>query len=278
MQRFFDLLFKYRVFLLFFGLEITSFYFIFKFNSYQSSYFFSTSSYYIAQTIQVNQSIEEYFNLKKINKNLSSENAYLRSLLAIKQAKVQADYQIKDSIRAKSFEFMTAKLVNNSTSRSNNYITINKGKLDGVKPGMGLISTQGVVGKIRNVSDHYSVAYSLLHTMVLVSSKIKKQNAFCTTQWDGFLPSQANLLYLPRHIKVKVGDSVVTTGFNTIYPEGVMIGRVKSIDIKPDETFYKIKLTLSSDFSALSYVYVVKNLEQPEVDSLQNLSLTEKKP
>lgn len=270
MRGFFQLLYRNRAFLIFFLLEGFSFWLIFMNNNYQGAIWFNSSNYYVANVVQVNKEINNYFNLRLINKQLAEENAELRRKLLFNANKrdITTSYTT-DSLVLARYSFEVTKVINNSTQRVNNFITINKGLKDGILPNMGVISPEGVVGKVKNCSEHYSVITSVLHSNMQVSSKVKKYGALCTTKWDGLDATKAKLLYVPRHFKIKVGDSVVTAGFSTVYPEGVMIGRIKSVDIRPDQTFYNVDLSLSTDFSKLLYVYVVKNKLQPEQDSLE---------
>jgi rod shape-determining protein MreC len=270
MRGFFQLLYRNRAFLTFFLLELCSFWLININNNYQGAIWFNTSNYYASKIIQVNKEINNYFNLRTINKKLAEENADLRRQLILRANKrdITTTYTT-DSIMLNRYKFEVAKVINNSTHWANNFITINKGLKDGVLPNMGVISPEGVVGKVKNCSDHYSVITSVLHSNMQVSTKVKKYGALCTTKWDGINATKAELLYVPRHFKIKVGDTVVTSGYGSVYPEGIMVGRISSIEIRPDQTFYDADLKLSTDFSNLLYVYVVVNKLQTEQDSLE---------
>lgn len=270
MRGFFELIYRNRIFLSFLVLEGLAFWLIVLNNTYQGAIWFNTSNYYVAQVVQVNKEVSNYFNLREINRQLAEENADLRKKLSAKE--VQSDLTtspLTDSLVFNKYEFVVAKAINNTTQRVNNYITINKGTRDGVYPNMGVISPEGVIGKVKFSSEHFSVITSLLHSMMQVSSKVKKYGALCTTKWDGLNPKQANLMYVPRHFKIKAGDTVVTAGYSSIYPEGVMVGKISSVEIRPDQTFYTATIDLSTDFSKLLYVYVVVNKLATEQDSLE---------
>jgi rod shape-determining protein MreC len=151
----------------------------------------------------------------------------------------------------------------------NNYLTLDKGKLDEISEGMGVIGPEGVVGRVYSVSDHFSLVISLLHSESLISSIVKRENILCSTSWDGRSPQSANLLHVPRHFHPEVGDSVVTSSFNAIYPPGVMIGTIESVEIDEGATFYEIGIDLATDFNSLSTVYVLYDSLRSERAALE---------
>ena len=173
------------------------------------------------------------------------------------------------------FEVLAAKVINNSTRRVNNYITINKGRKDGVEEGMGIIGPQGIVGKVKYTSANYASVISLLHSEFLISSSIKRNNVFGTIRWTGRDPLFADLQYIPRHVELQVGDSIVSSGYNTIFPSGYMIGTIEEFGVSEDASFHRVKVKLATDFHSLSYVYVVKNVLGSEKDSLELLTMPE---
>jgi rod shape-determining protein MreC len=175
---------------------------------------------------------------------------------------------IRDSAVIKQFDFVSAKVVNNTVNRFTNFITINKGSADSIQSGMAVISPLGAVGKVRTVSRHYSVVTSLLHVDVQVSALLKRTGHFGTIQWDGVNPDYVKFKFIPRHVKPVKGDSVLTSGYNAIFPEGIMVGLIEEIQLT-DELFYDLKVKLSQDFRKLSYVEVVKNSLRNELDSLE---------
>jgi rod shape-determining protein MreC len=160
-------------------------------------------------------------------------------------------------------------VINNSIRRTNNYLTLAAGSQDGVKPGMGVISPDGTVGRIKTVSRHYSTVTSLLHSQMLVSAKIKKDNTFGTIKWTGGDYRTALLDYIPLHVKPAKGDTIVTSGYNAVFPEGILVGTISQVEKEADRSFYTIRVKLSVDFAQISYVYVVENPKRAEQDSLQ---------
>ena len=167
------------------------------------------------------------------------------------------------------FEVIGARVINNTFDRSMNFVTISAGRKDSVAVGMGVISSLGVVGQVKSVTENFATIYSLLHPKVLISSKVKRTDTKCTVQWDQEAYDRASLKYIPRHIKLKEGDSIVTSGFNSVFPENVLVGIVDEMNLEEHMTFYDAKVKLATDFTSLYQVFVIKDLLKQEKDSLQ---------
>jgi rod shape-determining protein MreC len=270
MRQLFLFFYNYRAFFTFILLELVAAWLIITNNQYQSSAFYNTANSTVGQVLQATNNVSEYFDLKEVNKDLALENAKLKAQL---EEMNQRKYLAVDSIYGpeviSQYQFKVAKVINNTTNLVSNYITVNKGTADGIKPGMGAIGPKGVVGMVKNCSEHFSTIISVLHIENRVSSKIKKNKAFCTTKWDGKNPKLANILYLPKHIKIAKGDSVVTSDENLVYPEGIMVGVIKKVrDDVQVESPERITVELSTDFNKLEYIYLVDNRLKKELDSL----------
>ncbi|EAY27278.1 rod shape-determining protein MreC [Microscilla marina] len=273
MQSLFLLIKRFRTPILFLLLEIFCLILIVTRNKYQNTIFYNISSEYTGQLLGVSNSVWEYFNLRDVNEKLAQENAQLRYLVAKKQfAKNAQVVPIRDSLIVAQYQYDVAKVVNNSTHKHNNYLTINRGSLHGIKPGMGVISPEGAVGKIKSCSKHYSIVVSLLHSKMRISSEIKKNNSLGYIQWQGGDPSQAKMLDVPRHLNVVEKDTIVTSGYNSTFPAGITIGVVKKVGRKAEETFFDIDVQLATEFNQLSYVYVIKNRLKLEQESLERES------
>lgn len=279
MQRLFLFFYQYRAFFTFLILELICAWLIIGNNPYQGARFFNSSNGLVASMNTVSHGVREYFLLRQINSTLAEENAQLRSRFeTLNQLRyITSQPQIQDSSVVNQFDFVSAKVVSNTVHRFTNFITINKGSNDGVEPGMAVISSLGVVGKVRTVSPHYSVVTSILHVEVQVSALLKRTGHFGTIQWDGINPELVKLKYIPRHVQPVKGDSVVTSGYNAIFPGGIMIGKIEEIRLT-DELFYDLTVKLSQDFRKLSYVEVVKNSLKAELDSLTQTVSGEEQP
>jgi rod shape-determining protein MreC len=247
-------------------------------NQYQSTEFFNSSNRLAANLIRSSQGIREYFSLQKINADLAEENALLRSRLEQKIQTIETlNLQPLDSSIIKRFDYVSAKVINNSTQSFKNYITVNKGRNDGIAPGMAVISSHGAVGKVKSVSDHYAVLISLLNTDEQLSSTIKRTGYFGTIQWGGTDPRLADLHYIPRHVNPQVGDTIVTSGYNAVFPENILVGTIASVNLSKEAPFYDIKVQLAQDFARLAFVEIIRSHLKSEQDSLENLTIGDTK-
>ncbi len=267
-----------RNFILFVLLEVLCFYFIINTNNYWSASFFNTSNAYSAKMLAWSNAAREYTQLRQVNADLALENQRLHAQLTRSQQGTPAApvaYKA-DSVFANRFTYTVAKVINNTTQFANNYITIDKGTDDGIRPGMGVISPTGVVGKVKLCNRHFSVVTSILHSEFLVSSKLVKADEIGSAKWDGVDPHRMKLLDISRYKPVNKGDSIVTSEFNSTFPPGILVGRVRLVGVQANQTFHDITLDLSTNFGNLSFVYVVENRLQNEQEQLEKQVENEK--
>lgn len=260
---------RYHSILLFLIFEVISLVLIFSYNNYQRAKFLNSSNYFIGSVYEFNNSLTKYFQLRSINEKLANENTFLRNQL---QERIISQYnsnQERDTITGKTFVFTTALVVNNSVNKQYNYLTINKGSLHGIRPDMAIINTEGVVGVINHVSKYYSTGISLLNKRLFISAKIKKSGDYGSLVWEGTNYRKALLREIPRHIPITIGDTIVTSGYSAIFPEGIMIGTIDDFSIRNGENYYSIDVNLSTNFKAVSYVDIVQNLKQKEIRALE---------
>ena len=265
MRNLFIFIAKYHAFFLFIFLELACIYLIIQRDSYQKTFIINSSNVVTGKSYTLYHDVTEYFYLKDVNDSLMAENARLRSQLpsAFTVDTVQA-YRIEDTLYRQVYEYYPAKVINNSINEYNNYLTLNRGSKHGLSKGMGIIHQQGIVGKIINISDNYSVVMSALHKDSRISCQIKGKGARGTLMWLGNDPHVASLENVSQPVKMAVGDTVVTTGASTIFPENIMVGYIKSFDLKAGSNFYEIELELSTPFNSIQVVYVVNNLFKTE--------------
>ncbi len=271
MQRLFNFFYEYRAFFTFLLLEVFCAWLLIKNNQYQSTRFFNSSNHLAANIIGFSQNAREYFSLRQINEEISRENAQLRMQVEQQNQSLQTPSTPKDSLVR--YDFVSAKVINNSVAQFKNYITINRGQDAGLEPGMAAISTFGAVGKVKSVSEHFAVLISILNIDEQVSSVLKRTGNFGTIQWDGTDTREVNLLYVPRHVEPQVGDTVVTSGFNAVFPPGIMVGIVRDVKLKKEALFYDIRVELAQDFRRLSFVKIVKSKLKSELDSLETVTV-----
>lgn len=268
-------IYKYYVFFLFFVLEVAAFIVIYRFNNYQKASFVNyttgiTSSFYTAVS-----NTNQYFNLRKVNDSLQVENARLHSQLITSYYKSNFNATlVNDTVYKQQYEYIPAQVVSNSVTKRNNYITLNRGRLHGIKPEMGVISDNGIVGIVMNVSDHYCTVLSLLNNNCKISARIEKNGAFGSLVWEGDDPKFAALKDVNKHVPLMVNDKIITSNFSTIFPEGIPIGKIYAHSLDAGDNFHRIKIELNTDFSTVSTVYVIRNLLKEEQQQLEETLTT----
>ena len=251
--------------ILFIVLELLSYLIFVTSNHFQRTKFWAFSNSLNGNFNSVVSGAEEYFTLGQTNQKLISENAYLRTLLSQKMT----HDELGDTTSPK-YVYRGAKVVNNSTNRRSNYITLDKGSSDGVEPDMGVISSTGVVGVVIGVSEHFSTVMSVLHKDAKISAKIKKDGSFGPLSWPGDDYEFGVLNDIPNHVHLTKGDSIVTSSYGALFPENIAIGTIESFEIKSGESFYTVKVRLSTAFKKLHYAYIVRNKLKAEQDELEN--------
>lgn len=279
MERLLLFVYQYRAFFTFLVFELFCGWLIVENNAYQGSKFFNSSNGLVAAMNGFSQSIRDYFMLSEVNRVLAEENAALkRQVEGLPPAAIPSQFILSDSAFAKQsdstfiqYDFISAKVVNNHVDMVKNFITIDKGAAAGIEPGMAVISPLGVVGKVKLVSKNYGVVTSVLHVDVMLSAVLKRTDHFGTIRWDGKDPDIVDFRYIPPHANPTVGDTVMTSGFNAVFPEGVMVGIVNDVKLNKEALFYDIRVKLSQDFRKLSFVSVVKNHMHQEQDSLEQV-------
>lgn len=265
MRSLFLLLWRNNFTLLFLSLLSISFFFIIRNNNFQQVSVFNSTNKISASILEAVNYVKEYINLKENNASLARENAKLKSVLPDTwYEKGALRTVIMDTTRLQQYSYITARVINNSVNRRNNYLTLDRGSMQGVKKDMGVISSSGVVGIVKDVSDHYCTVMSVLHKNTRISTRFKNSNYFGSLVWDGADSKEASLLEVAKHVKFNVGDTLITTVYSAIFPEGVMVGVVKGFDLKAGDNFYKINVRLSTNFANLSHVYIVDNLLKNE--------------
>jgi rod shape-determining protein MreC len=271
MKSLFLLLWRNNFTLLFVILWSLSFLLIIRNNNFQQVSVFNSTNKVVASVLEAVNYVKEYINLKENNASLARENSNLKSLMPDTWYENKAlRTLVNDTLRTQQYSFINARVVNNSINRRSNYLTLDKGSIHGIEKDMGVISSAGVVGIVKDVSEHYSTVMSVLHKNTRISTRFQNSNYFGSLVWDGIDSKEATLLEIARHVKFKTGDTLVTTVYSAIFPEGVMVGVVKNSELKTGDNFYKITVTLSTNFNNLSHVYIVDNLlknEQQELES-----------
>ena len=239
-------------------------------NRYQRSSFINSSNVVVGSFYDKLNSWKSYLALEETNKNLAQENALLRQQLQGYILKDTLDsIQIVDSIEANRYHFIMGEVVNNSIHQKSNFVTINKGSQDGIQKGLGVITSNGVVGIVLNVSPHFSTIQSLLHPDTRISVTLDTTNVFGSLVWGNNVdPRFAMVKDIPNHVKVQKGQKVYTSGFS-LFPKGIEIGSVEETGIQSGESFLDVRIKLRTNFSNINHVYVVKDLLEDEKNKLE---------
>ncbi len=275
MKEIIKLILKYHFTIIFILLEIVSFSLIIRHNEYQRAIFSESASTLFGHVSSTITSIKDYFRLKEMNESLANENILLKNRLEeyeLLRDTIIHGTVVQDSIPV--YEYIGAKQVNATYNRTKNYITLNRGRKNGLQKEMAVCTPEGIVGLIQDLSDHFAVVIPLINVDSRISAKIKKNNYYGSLQWDGNDYAYSYLNDIPYHVEVNAGDTIVTSGLSKIFPEGIVVGYVESVD-KETANFLKIKVKLAVDFKRINHVYVILNNKKNEQTSLEAINYHE---
>ena len=270
MRNLLNFIYRYQFFFLFLLLGTAGLLLTMANQQYHQTFFVNSANTVTGNLLRTYNSITSYIALKQKNQQLAKSIAHLMSthegsyLVTDKKTFIS-----DDTLVVKRFEYLHAELIKNSINRRNNYITLNKGARHGIQPDMGLITPVGVAGIVTHVSNNFSVAMSLLHSDMMVSVKFSKNDHLGTLIWEGYNYRKASMTYIPPHLELQTGDTIITSGFSSVFPENIFIGTIKDWKIKRGETFITAQVDLAMDFNKLTHVFVVKNLLKNEQEELE---------
>lgn len=267
MRNLLDFLSRHNHWFVFLMLEVISFVLLFHYNSYQGSVWFSSANAVSGKVFEWNSAVGQFFSLTDVNRKLTERNIYLErevEMLTEQINKANKDTTAIERMQQsvmKGYETIPAKVVNSSLDKANNLITIDKGAADGVKKDMGVVSGTGIVGIVYLTSDHYSVVIPVLNQQSNISCTIKGRGYFGYLNWSGGSPEYAYINDIPRHAHFRLGDYIVTSGYSSVFPAGILVGRIKHVYNSEDGMSYRLKITLSTDFARLRDVCVINDKE-----------------
>ncbi len=278
MRNLLNFLLKYNYWLLFILLEVICFVLLFRLNNYQQSVFFTSANVVAGKVYEVSGGISSYFHLKSVNEDLLDRNMALEQQITNLENRLK-DYRI-DSITMNSIRYLEqadykifkAHVIRNSLNQADNYITLDKGSSSGIRPEMGVVDGNGVVGIVYKTSPSYSLVISVLNSKSSISCKIIGSEYFGYLKWEYGDSRYAYLKDLPRHAEFNLGDTVVTSGYSTVFPAGVMVGTVDDMSDSNDGLSYLLKIKLATDFGKLGNVRVISRSGQGEQRELENMS------
>ena len=254
---------KYHHWFVFLLLEAISAVLLFQYNSYQGSVWFSSANFVAGKVYEWGSEVESFFALTKVNEELTQRNTYLEhqvAQLSGKLSEISGDSAFLHSSQLQmlsQYKLIPAKVVTNEVSKRDNLLTINKGEADGVHKDMGVVSGTGVVGIVYMASAHYSIVIPVLSAQSNISCTIQNRGYFGYLHWNG---GPINLAYVddvPRHAHFRRGDNIVTSGYSSIFPEGIMVGKVGTVFNSADGLSYRVQVKLSTDFGRLRDVCVI---------------------
>jgi rod shape-determining protein MreC len=270
MRNIFRFILRYHFILLFVILEVVSFSLMVNSTFYQRSAILGIGNRMSGKVYNAFSDFTNYLKLRKTNELLATENARLRHYGEESYIKTDtASFWKKDTLYKQQFSYIVAKVIDNSVGKRNNYIMLNKGKLHGIERDMAVITSKGIVGTVISVSDNFSWVMSVLHRQTKISCKITSNNQMGTLIWQGIDHTTGTLTDIPAHVKLRRGDTLVTSGYSDIFPAGIMAGTILDYRVEQGEHFYVIPFRFSVDFNSLDYVYVVKNLMKEEQENLK---------
>jgi len=265
---------KYSTILFFVLMQAISLYLLFNYNNFQQSALFSTANRLNGWFFTIEESVYGYFNLRENNESLLRQNNELELRIANLEF---ALHEYTDSTKipllrikeSEEFSLIPARVIQNSVIHYRNFITLNVGNAEGVKPEMGVANADGIVGVVSLVTNHYSVVIPVLNRDQRFSCKLKNINASGSLAWDGFDRRFAFLEEIPPYVAVSKGDTVVTSGFSAVFPEGLLVGTVEDYKVGDDANYLRLKIRLSTRFDALSNVRVIRFKHREELKKLE---------
>lgn len=275
MRNLLNFLLKYNYWFLFLLLEAIGFTLLFRHNNYQQSVYFTSANTASGALYEISGGINAYFHLRTVNRDLLEHNMQLIGRISRLERLLKAqgaDSLMLDSLTRKpnpDYTLYPAHVIKNSVTLKNNYITLDKGAADGIRPEMGVIDGNGVVGIVYETSPSYSVVISVLNSKSNISCKIAGSDYFGYLKWEGGDARYAYLKDLPRHAEFHLGDTVITSGFSTVFPEGIRVGTVDRMSDSNDGLSYLLRIKLATDFGRLSEVRVVARHGSEEQKELE---------
>ncbi len=269
MRNLFLFFWKFKFFLFFLLLEAVSVFLIVQNNNFQRASFINATLSVSTGIQGFLDSFKGYLGLKDANRKLAEENAYLRSLLPSSYIMNAPQLHVSDSLRHQQYAFIPARVISGSVFLRANYLLLDKGTDSGIKPEMGVITAKGAIGIVKDVSKHYCSVMSFLHKDSRVSARLRKNAYIGSLTWDGHHPLYATLSDIPKHVVFARGDTIETSSYSSVYPEGIPLGTIEETKLDKGGNFFIMKVKLLEDFQKLSYVYVVNYLFKEERNKLE---------
>lgn len=274
MQQIINFIIRNKNFLLSLLLFSISMVFTIQTHSYHKSKFFNSANFLTGGIYNSINNFTGYLNLKSQNQVLAEENSRLKMLLFNSENKKDSTY-LDTVTYSGTYKFTIANVIRNTYSGANNVLLLNKGKNDGLKQDLGVISSKGIVGIIDGTSKRYATVISVLNTVNKISAQLKKTNHFGTLYWDAKSPYYIQLIDIPKIAPIVKGDTIITSGRSSIFPKGIPIGIIDNFKLDAAENYYEINIKLFNDMTNLEHVYTIENIDADEIDNLLNSRVNE---
>ncbi len=270
MRNLFRFLYRIRIFVLFVLLEIIAFVWIHNSRSYQRAVFHNSANELSGSLLEKTNELDELFDLYEQNERLARENARLKSLLKDSYFPLtSSDSTHIDSLYRVRYSYLSGEVINLSYRKARNYMLINRGKVHGIESGMGVSSSEGVVGIVNDVSRHFATVIPLINPGFSVSGKIKGTGFFGPVKWNTNDYRYASLTDIPRYASFEPGDTIITDARSQVFPAGIAIGYVESAEMQDDQNFYEVRIRLAVDFASLNHIYIITDKMKKEARRLQ---------
>ncbi len=253
---------KLYVFILFIILEIISFVLIINYNNKQKDIFLYSSNLFSGYINSKYTNLLQYFELKKINEKLKKDNAFILQQSFNKNPATVYDNKTEDTLLEKRFNIIPATVCNKSIDSRNNRMTLDKGSNDGIKKDMGVIDAHGLIGVVRKVNSDYASVVPLINTVSRISVLVKNKGYFGILEWEPYDYRRTKLTSIPKHANIERGDTIITSGFSTIFPKGILVGTIEEIQLIRGSNYYDIIVRLNNNLALAENVYIIENLKK----------------
>ena len=274
MQQLINFLSKRKYIFLFLFIQLITLWLTIQNKDYHKATFINSTGNIVGSIYSRVNNLDKYINLHKENTQLIEENAKLHSMLKSSMVEVGVSIRSHSDTNAlkivQKYHYTESEVINNSYRRRNNHITIRKGLLNGINNGDGVVTSNGIIGVIENTGENYSSVISVLNKNLLVNAKLKKSNYFGSLSWPGKDRSKFLLSDIPKEAIISLGDTIITGGYSTIFPEGINIGVIEKLEVLENQNYYNIVVKPFLDYANVKSVYVIHNLQRGEINEIES--------
>ncbi len=276
MRNLLRLVYRYHSIFIFLLLEVIALFLLVQNNRHQQAHFLNSANGIIGSLYETRASVTDYINLKSTNEQLAKENALFRSMQRSSFIQLNSNYTVvNDTIFRQQYAYINAEVINHSTNKQNNYLTLNKGTIHGIRADMGVVCPDGIVGFVKFASTHYSTVVPVVNVQNFTAPVVTQKNNYPgLLKWEGHDPEMAKVIDIAKHARVVPGDTIITSPSSGIYPKNILVGIVKTAEVEAGSDAYIVDLQLATNFHNLKHVYVVSNLLKQEQHQLEQQTVS----